>query len=521
MKIRSFKPINGMCLGMMALLFLLPILSYTDDTIEPATPDIEIFTGGGIYQWTQTNPYMKKLSTTQFREDLQLSGPFIQLLSAANKMEQQLGIQWDPKIMEELLNSPMEISLWNAFERDKTTTFVFVMDIKPQFQALVKLAEFYVKTQKKSKTVGNVLETQWMEQTLYHLVRNNQLLIANSLPPLSRILEKTPRDKPVKPFRNSPFFKTFCQPYNGNFKCRVNLAAWLTNLEGLMDKDRMDLAANIDLGETVVYHSFFLSADPGFQSSEHCSLADCKEVIPKETVLAAAGLYASPYYLGLIKRLPGFKDLQKEYKINVEKDVFPFFNERFFFYVTGFQKNDSENILDGVIGFSLNKYNPKEKKAIISFVKLVITPGGEEMETEKYTDNIDIYRYSQPNEPVFCLLDHWLLVGTGIEPLEESLAVYTKKKPSMADGTAYRAMEPELSKKGFGHVLFSPPRFFDSLGAHLLFLAKSVKEFNSVDVTYKILPAFKILSEIPPFALRLDAQEETLKGKIEFCEKME
>jgi len=118
-----------------ALLFLLPFLSHAGETSEPPPPDIEIFTDGGIYQWVETNPYMKKFTATQFREDLQLSGQFIRLLSAGNKLEQQLGFQPDPDTIKELMNSPVEISLWDAFETDKTTTFLFIMDIKPQFQA--------------------------------------------------------------------------------------------------------------------------------------------------------------------------------------------------------------------------------------------------------------------------------------------------------------------------------------------------------------------------------------------------
>lgn len=521
MKIRSFKLITGMCLGATVLFFLLPLLSHADETITPPPPDIEIFTDGGIYQWVETNPYMKKLTASQFWEDLQLSGQFIHLLSVRDKLEQQLGFQPDPGTFKELLNSPMEISLWNAFKTDKATTFVFIMDIQPQFQALIKLAEFYVKTQKKSKSVGNILETRWMEQTLYHLVRDNQLLVSNSLPPLSRILEKTPQGKPVKRFRNSQFYKDFLLPYGGNFKCRVNLTAWFKNLEGLLDKDRMELALNVELGETVTYHSFFLSADPGFHAGELCSLDDCKALIPKEPVLAAAGLYSSSYYLGLLKRLPNFKDMRDYPGLNIEKNVIPFFNERFFFYITGFQKNDSQNLLDGVMGFSLNKCTPKEKKAITTLAKMVVTPPGEEMEVEKQRDNVHIYRFTEPNDPAFCLLDQWLLVATGVEPLKESIAVYSKKKPCIADGTAYRAIEQEISKKRFGHLLFSPSRFFGDLGLHMNFHSKSAKEFNAVDVTYKILPVFKILSEIPTFALFLDEQKGTLKGNVQFCEKVE
>lgn len=518
MEIRSFKPITGVCLGVVAFLFLLPLLSHAEKTMEPSPPDIEIFTGGGVFQWLDKNPRMKELADTQFREDLLLSGQFIQLLTAGDKLQQQLGFQPDADTVKELLNSPVEISLWNVFDTEKTTSFLLVMDIQPQFRALLKLAELYAKTTKRSKPVGDMLETQWMEQTLYHLVRDNQLLVSNSREPLSHALENTPEGKPVKPFRNSQFYNDFLQPHKGNFKCRVNLAAWLKNLEGVLDKDRMELAINMDLGETVTYHSFFLSADPGFHGDEQCSLDDCKELIPKEPVTTAAGLYSAPYYLGLLKRLPNFKTLQNEHDLNVEKDVIPFFKKRFFFYFTGFQNNGSENLLDGVMGFSLDKYTPKQKEAITTFVKLVMTQPGEEMEAEKQRDDIYIYRYTGPNEPAFCLLDGWLLVGTGVEPLKESIAIYTKKKPSIADSPDYRAVEQELSKKRFGHMLFSPSRFFNSLGDHMNFLAKSSKEFNAVDVTYKILPVFKILSEIPTFALFLDEKEKNLEGKVQFVE---
>ncbi|MCU0288369.1 MAG: hypothetical protein MUF15_18490, partial [Acidobacteria bacterium] len=41
------------------------------------SPDVEIFMKKGIYQWAETNPYMKKLTSTLFWDDLQRSGQFI------------------------------------------------------------------------------------------------------------------------------------------------------------------------------------------------------------------------------------------------------------------------------------------------------------------------------------------------------------------------------------------------------------------------------------------------------------
>jgi hypothetical protein len=524
MKIRHIRSIRGLSLSLgmtvfILLLFLLPLISYADETAEDSRPDIEVFAADGIYRWAQSNPYLKKIKTTHFWEDLTLSGHFIELISLDNNLEIQLGTRINAAIVEEMLKSPVEITVYDLFEKDASPTFILVMDIRPQFKALIKLAEYYAIAVKQSSLIKGVVKTQWMEENIYHCVRGNQLIVSNSHDLLMQLIDETPKDQPAAIFRNTSFYKKFHQSFPGNFKCRIDLGSWLKNIKELLDKDRIDLAVNMDLGETITYYPFFLDADPGFtDSSEQNSLANCINLVPKGPMIAVAGLYSSRYYLGVLRRLPGLKTLLEENDIDMEKKVLPSFNERFFFYIDGFQNDDSQNLVNGVMGFGLNKCTPGQREALISLVRLVMTRTGGEMAAEKQGENIEIYRCTEAEEPAFCVLDDWLLVAAGYDQLIKSLAVYTKKKPSLSDGKTYRSFEKEFSKNTFGNILVSPSQFFQALGSHIEFLGKSAQDFNIVDVSHKIHPLFEILSEIPPFGLFLTPRETYLEGKVAFVE---
>lgn len=520
-RIRGFRP------GIMIILFILTIFSYAsgteETTVQPTKPDVEIFLEKGIYQWTQNNPYIKKLASTKSWEDLKLSGQFIGLLTLGNQLEKQLGVQFSSALIRELLKAPIEISLWDVFEKDKDTNFVIALDLQPQLLSLVKLAELYSQSIKKSTAIKknnyNILKTRWLKQHFFHLVHQNQLVVSNDLDYLLNIMGKVSKEGIISSFRSSIFYRNYHQPNSGTFKCRINLVTWLKNLQDILDKDDMQLAVNMDLDETVNYYPFYLTADPGFQAERMCKLADCSHLIPKEPLLALSGLYPSRYYLGMFRYLPSVKALQGDQALDIKKDLVPLFNERFFFYIKNLETSDTDNFLNGVMGFSLNKCTAEQKQKIIDFVQLVMTQSGKEMKKEKLKAGIEIYRYPDADEPAFCVLKRWLLVGTGVEQLKQSIAVYSKKISSISDGKEYRGLKKAFSRKGYCHIYFSPSLFFQSLGQHMLFLAKSASDFNAADVKHKILPVVDILSEMSSFGVFLNLKGEILKGEVKFVKQ--
>ncbi|HLP48418.1 MAG TPA: hypothetical protein VK469_20930, partial [Candidatus Kapabacteria bacterium] len=169
----------------MAFISISPGFFLTGESPQPQPPDIEIFMKKGIYQWAQNNPYMKKLAATLFWEDLQRSGQFIGLMTMGAQLEKQTGLRLDANYIRELLDAPMEISLWDAFKKDETPRFVIVMDVEPKYQWLIKLAEVYAQTIKKSTVIEQdnlkILKTEWLDNTLFHLVQNKQLIVSNNL----------------------------------------------------------------------------------------------------------------------------------------------------------------------------------------------------------------------------------------------------------------------------------------------------------------------------------------------------
>jgi len=493
----------------------------TENQIQP--PDIEFFLQNGIFKWTNNNPYMKEFSKTRFWEDLELSGQFISILTMGTQLERQSGLHLDKNYINELLDAPMEISLWNAFEKDTDMIYVIVMDIKPQFQYLVKLAEVYSQTMKKStpieKNQFKILQTKWLENTLYHLMVKNQLVVSNNIDYLLHILSQPPKDGIIQPFRNSDFYKKYNQSEQGSLKCRIDMAARLKKLKGLFNKDTIQLAVNMDLDEKVNFYSLYLTASPGFFSAESIKMEECTDYIPREPILAVSGIYDSKYYINMIKDSPYFNGLNEKLKLDMEKDIIPSFKERFFLYIDELENKENPKIINGVVGLSLDKLKPAQKQKLLSFVRVVMTNESDSMteEKDKNKPEISFYHFNNdPNSPAFCILDKWILFGTGPEVLKKSLSVYTKRTPSLSDGKGYRSLEKPLSKKGFMNFLFEPARFLESLLQHLYFLQDY--DFGIPDIELKMKPVADIFSKIQPFSITWELQKDSLKGTVQFAE---
>ena len=529
MSTKRFLKIKGFCLSILLFLLILPtfstIAAAEDATPSMPLPDIELFLEKGIYQWAEHNALLEKLTKTEAWEDLKLSGQFIGLLTLGNQLENQLGVQFTASLVQELMKTPAEISLWDVFDKDKETTFVVTLDLQPQFLNLVKLAELYSKSLKKStvfkKNNLDLLETQWMKDRFYHLLRQNQLVVSNNPDALLYVVGDAakPGSGPIRSFRDSAFFKTYHQPQQGNFKTRINLAAWLKNYKGLLDKDDLQLALNMDVGDTIHYYNFYLTAAPVFKANGTFNLENCTPLIPKEPLLAGAGFYPARYYWRLIKQLPSFEEFQDEFQVDFDLELLPMFKENFFFYLENLETKDSDNLINGVLGFSLKKTTLVQRQKLGDFVRWVMTPRGGAMKPSNVSPGIDIYRSEDASMPAFCVLDQWLLVGSGVERLKECLTVFSKRAPSLADAKEYQALKPSFAKNGYLQLYFTPAHFFQSLGEHFLFLAKTASDFNAADVKHKILPVTDILSTMSTLGVFLELKGESLEGRIRFVEQ--
>ncbi|MDQ1350738.1 MAG: hypothetical protein QG657_1040 [Acidobacteriota bacterium] len=513
-------------LMVMAFVLIIPGLSIAQDETNSQSqpPDIEIFMKNGIYQWTENNPYMKKLVNTRFWEDLQRSGQFIGLLTMGTQLEKQTGLHLDANYIRELLDAPVEISLWDAFEKDKTPRFVAVLDVEPQDQWLIKLAEVYAQGIKKSTVIERnnlkILKTEWLDNTLYHLMLKKQLVVANNLDVFLQVMGLASKDGTIHSFRDSDFFRNFHSSQDGNLKCRIDLTAYLKNFKSVLDKDSMQLAINMDLDKTVNFYSLFLTAEPVLLAPELCALDNSKEFIPREPALATAGLYVPHYYLGMIKRSDYFQELNGTLNLDIEKEIIPLFSERFFFYLMDFQDAANPNILNGVVGFYLNKCTPEQVEKIVALVQALMAKSDETMdvENEEEKGGVDIYRFPEDDRPAFCVVKNCLLVGTGYDALKQSLAVFHKKSPSLSDGKGYKTLAKEYSTKGYCQILADPARIFKSLGNHFQFAAGSTREFSAADVKLKVLPVFDIFSQIPAFGIFWEFNNESLTGKVRFVD---
>jgi hypothetical protein len=498
----------------LAVIVLLPGLLMMPPAAKAETPrpDVEMFASAGFYHWIEKSPYVKKIAETAFWEDVRLSGQWVGILGLGNRLEEQLGMPVSALIIREILSAPMEAALWNAFGKEERTLFVVTLDLKPQLKSLVKLVETYAGATQRSTVIKrnnlDILETQWGGHTFYHLVRRNQLVFSNHLDYLLSL----------KPFRDSGFFREYHKGRGGNLKFRVNLAAWLKNFKEALARKEMNLAVNMDLGESVRFHSFSLIAEPGFKAEELNSLESCGPMIPRRAMLAVSGVYPAAYYLGKIKELPGFQDLNNELQLDTDKDVAPFLNERFFFYVRDLQEQDTANILNGAAGFSLNAAAPEQRRKIEDFVRLVMTRKGQTMQPQELTGGLKVYRYKDPLQPAFCITDGWLLVGAGYDQLRESLAVLAKKRSSITDSLGYRELEKRFAVNAYWHIFFNSPRFFKSAANHLLYRGKSSNLYNAADVKHKLLPVLDILADIPAFGIFIGIDNNVLKGEVKFIE---
>lgn len=507
------------------ILLILPAFIFPDEqekTDKYEAPDIEIYMNKGIYNWVEKNPYIKKLSSTRFWEDLQLSGQFINLLTMGDKIENQTGIHLGSSYMSEILDAPVEISIWNIFDKDNDNSYVLVMDVDPKYQGLIKLAEVYVQTIKKSQTIEKnnikLLKTEWLDSTLFHAMVKNQLVVSNDLKALTYILEKAKKDAPIRTFRDSGFYKTYNESQNGNLKCRIDMGSWFENLKSIINKKEMQLAINMDLDENVNFYTLYLTGNPGFKSSDTTSLDQCKDFIPREPIFALSGSYDPQFYMNLIKNLPNYNGPNDANRPNIDKDILPFFNERFFIYITELENKNTPNIVNGIIGFSLDKLKPDQQKKIIDFIQIVMTGNTGMMKIEKgdQKNTPDIYHFEQNDTPTFCIIDKWLLIGTDINSLKQSLSVYNKKIPNISDGKGYQKLSKNLSSKGFLQMLIEPAPFCKTIIDHLLHVADG---FGPAEVKLKIQPAADIFSTIPTFGIFFELQKDMLKGKVEFAGK--
>ncbi len=496
---------------------MLTIPSRAEDPTSIQPPEIELFAATGFYQWLETNPYLEKLSTTAFWEDLKLSDQFLGLASLRHRLENQLGLAVSKSLIKEFMSAPMELSLWNAFNEQTDTVFVMSLEINPTLQGLVKLMEIYAKnTNKLNPIKTNNLEihqTQWGKKPLFHLLLKNQLLLSNNQDYLITMCGK---GNPGKRFRDSTFFKKYLHSHPGNVKCRLDLMALLKNFKAPLEKNTMFLGIAMDLGQTVRFHALTITPDPPLLTKQTVTLADCKNVIPVSPIWTYVGVYPAHYYIKMIEGLPGFAAKNETTRLNVAKDVMPFFNNRFFVYFSQFQDQEHPNVFDGLMGFSLNPFNKTQRDKLIAFTRMVITKKDMGMRLEAEKGELPVYRYDEENRPAFCITENWLLIGTTYYELKESLAVLTKKKSAISDSPAYRAMEPMFSKKSYCQILINPAQFFQTFGRHLAFVAQAADNFNALDIKNKILPAFDILGQIPAFGLFLEKKDKNLHGNITF-----
>jgi hypothetical protein len=196
--------------------------------------------------------------------------------------------------------------------------------------------------------------------------------------------------------------------------------------------------------------------------------------------------------------------------------VIPFFNNRFFFYLNRFQDPGHPNFLDGVLGFSLNATSREQRNKLVAFTRLVITKKGKGMRLEAVKGEQPVYRYDEEALPAFCIMDNWLLIGSNLAQLKESLDVFAKRKASIGDAQVFRSLESVFSQKGYCQMLFNPTQFFQSVGNHLAFQAASASDYNALDVQTKIKPALDILGQIPAFGIYLEKKDKNLQGNIRF-----
>lgn len=492
---------------------LLTGLLVTPGVIHANGPDVEMFAAKGLYRWLEKSPYLKKIAETPLWQDVKLSGQAVHLMSLNNRLEKQLGTDISKNIIREFLSAPMEVSLWNAFDEDEPLIFTVTLDVKPQLKGLVQVAELYGKSAKKTKVIQrdgrDILETRWAGRTFYHLVHKNQLILSNSLDHLPA----------AGSFRQSQFYTDFHKNKPGGLKLRISLGAWLKNVIRSLGKESMDLAIDMDLDEKVEIHSFSIIATPGFETETNNSMQACSAWIPRRAALAVAGVYPAKFFLMQIKELDIFPILNVELKLDIEKEVMPYFGERFFFYIETLGDASTNNILNGAAGLELNGMNDKQKSRLLDFLRLVMTRKKQSMVEEEYPDGLTIYRYKDERQPAFCITPQWLLLATGYRQLTTTLDINAKKRTNISDSLDFRTIEKELSTDSYWQILFHPPRFFKSAAKHFRYRAQSATLYNPVDVEKKILPVLNILGTIPSFAIFTGIDNKMLRGEVRFIEQ--
>lgn len=491
-------------------------------------PDVEIYLENGVWDWFESDLYIKELSKTEAWKDLPLSDPYINLMTLGTRLEKDLKIPMGETFVKELLKSPMEILLWDVFEHEKKTAFFVALDIKPGYEHLLKLGQAYTKSFKNSTSVNinnlQILQTNTSGETIFHVVKDNQLLLANH-PQIFQYLPVTAeKGKKVTKFRSSTFFAEHMKKEKGNLKIRVNLLAWLKNLNSVLDKKFLHLGINITTGKFLTYESITLKAEPGFEPGQKGSMTPCLQWIPKTPAFSVSGAFRARHFLELFWNLPMVQAQKEQLGFDLETGLAPMFGDRFFVYVDSLQTTETPHIINGAMGFSLNGLDKNQQEKVAAFVRWVMEPENLPMKKEtagKKEKEVTVYRFEAAERPAFCVSKDFLIVGSGYLQLMKSVDVYHKKIPSLSDSKAYGSVAKEMNKEGFFHLYFRPSVFYGNLGEHMMFSAKSANDFNSLDVEKKILPMLNVLKKMSPAAMVLDgvrdgSDKHTLKGKIGF-----
>lgn len=522
MKMKTFFKTTASSLGLLVF-FLLPALG--ENSTPPPQPDMEMFLENGILFLTESNTYIQQLTKTDSWKDMPLSEQYIDLLTLGNQVESQLKIPMAADFIRELFGAPMEITLWDAFNKDKPTSFLIAIDIKPGFQTLLKLGESYAQSMKHSTSIKlqntEILETKWNNTKFYHVVRNNQLLMSNNLEIFTYFLNSTTPQSRIKGFRDQEFFNKYCKKAKGNIKCRINLLSWLSHFEQLLQKQELLLGLNITANDTITYETFVITTEPAFEPGPASTLATCSEWIPHTAVFAYSSVFPASHYLLLLEQLPITPEQKNQSPFNIENDVTPLFNHRFFFYTSGLGTNSSEPVIKGVIGFSLNKLNPAKKEKLAAFLRWIMAPEDIKMtsQTMKSPDGVlNIYHFPGNNAPAFCISDNWLLVSSSKDQLDASINTFQKKSPSMMDTLLAQGLAQPQKQKGYSHIYLQPQGLFHNLGEHFTFSAESATNFNALDIKNKILPILHLLENMSPLVIITSPtnQYRTLDGKITY-----
>jgi len=526
------KTIRLYLLGVLFLLIstLMPLQAQQEVLLQAESDaDIRLTATAGIGAWLEENPYWQKFAATPFYKDLSLSAQFLDLSNLRHRLEKQVGADITNMVVRELLRAPLDLSLYQLFDQTKPTLFIAVLDLEPQLAALVKLAEAYAQT---TKTAGrttvlrrnnlDILETVWDKQTIYHLTLGGQLIVANHMDTLLRetAAALSGNGGKCRPFASSDFYKKYHRDQKGNFKIQINLMSRLAHFREPLDKKRMDLAVNMDLNKSLTIHNLTISADPGFEDIPQKGMRHSKALIPQDPVVALCGTMPSRRYLDLIKQLPGFNERNTEPVLDIDKDIQPLFNNAFFLYLDALQTQADQPFLRGLIGFSLEKSNAAQREKLAHFARILMTRTGLEMKAVEEPGHMAVvYRYDDPNLPAFAVLGRWLLVASDYPQLKQSLLVQAKRRASVSDSPAYKALNGKFNAACNWHVLVDTARFFTEIGLYMKYLAGNSSQYNAADIESKILPVTDILAKIPSFGIFLTLTQQELTGTLDIADR--